>query len=73
MDNMTSDELTKALEQILKATDRETQLKVLRLWNLVLKSPYGKGGKHIGAWDNHKDQSVPEHNHRTRYFNRAHV
>ena len=30
MDNMTSDELTKALEQVLKATDRETQLKVLR-------------------------------------------
>ena len=28
--NMTSDELTKALEQILKTTDRETQLKVLR-------------------------------------------
>ena len=27
---MTSDELTKALEQVLKATDRETQLKVLR-------------------------------------------
>ena len=27
---MTSDELTKALEQILKAADRETQLKVLR-------------------------------------------
>jgi hypothetical protein len=30
MDNMTSEELTKALEQGLKATDRETQLKVLR-------------------------------------------
>ena len=30
IDNMTSDELTKALEQILKAADRETQLKVLR-------------------------------------------
>jgi hypothetical protein len=30
MDNMTSEELTKALEQVLKATDRETQLKVLR-------------------------------------------
>ena len=30
MDNMTSDELTKALKQILKTTDRETQLKVLR-------------------------------------------
>ena len=27
---MTSDELTKALEQILKAADRETQLKVFR-------------------------------------------
>jgi hypothetical protein len=27
---MTSEELTKALEQGLKATDRETQLKVLR-------------------------------------------
>jgi len=31
MDNMTSDELTKAFEQILKDTDRETQLKVLRV------------------------------------------
>ena len=28
--NMTSDELNEALEQVLKATDRETQLKVLR-------------------------------------------
>ena len=28
--NMTSDELTKVLEQILKATDREAQLKVFR-------------------------------------------
>ena len=28
--NMTSDELNEALEQVLKATDREIQLKVLR-------------------------------------------
>ena len=27
---MASDELTKELEQILKATDRETQIKILR-------------------------------------------
>ena len=28
--NMSSNELTKAIEQVLKTTDRETQLKVLR-------------------------------------------
>ena len=30
LNKMTSDELIKELEQILKATDRETQLKVFR-------------------------------------------
>jgi hypothetical protein len=30
MDNMTSDELIKALEQTLKTTERETQIKVFR-------------------------------------------
>ena len=30
-DNMTSDEVTKAFEKILKATDGETQIKMLRV------------------------------------------
>ena len=30
LNNMTADELNKALEQILKTTDRENQIKVLR-------------------------------------------
>ena len=38
LNNMTSDELIKAFEQVLKTTDRETQIKVLRAlmryWNI---------------------------------------
>ena len=52
-------DLEEALEQELKLQD------------LVLKSPYGKGGKHIGAWDNHKNLSALKDNHRTNYFKKT--